>query len=130
MPTTPFPASARELHAALFAHYSQGGGASAVVTVLVRLLVEVEALREALSHPDTPQAVRQCYREAYARVAVLSHNAAGLSGGMEKVLERFVPESVPGQSYASEMGMLERLGATAEQRREVGAEMELAQQFT
>lgn len=68
----------------------------------------MEALREALSSPDTPESVRQSYREAYARIAVLSHNAAGPSGGLQKILARYFPRDRAGHEaeYTTERMMM------------------------
>jgi hypothetical protein len=101
-----------------------------LIHVLFRLTVEVEALREALSSPDTPEAVRQSYRQAYARIAVLSHNAAGMGGGTEKVLSRFFPREADTAPYASERMMMERLGATEEDLEQLCKQMDTVSMYT
>jgi len=120
--------------------YGEGGGDAAVVTLLCRLVCEVEALREALAGREAPEAVRHSYRQAYERTALLSHNSAGLSGGIEKVLESFLPGGSAAlfaepvaeddEPYAAELAMLGRLGATEEEQRRLRDGMETASKLT
>jgi hypothetical protein len=124
------PNNAREIHRALFEYFGKGSSEATLVMVITRLMIEVEALREALSSPETPEAVRQAYRQAYERIAVLSHNAAGPTGGMEKVLRRFFPHSADSERFASEMAMLERLGATSEDQQTIREELETVETYT
>ena len=102
-----------------------------LIHVLFRLTVEVEALREALSSPDTPESVRQSYRQAYARIAVLSHNAAGI-GGTEKVLHTYFPRAhdTPDAPYATERMMMRRLGATEEDIEKLCRKMDEVSMYT
>ncbi|NMO16845.1 hypothetical protein HPC49_41670 [Pyxidicoccus fallax] len=101
-----------------------------IIHVLLRLTVEVEALREALSSPDTPESVRQRYREAYERVAVLSHNAAGSGGGTEKVLAKYFPRDTPAPEFATERMMMKRLGATKEEVEALCKKLDTVRQYT
>lgn len=103
-----------------------------LIHVLFRLTVEVEALREALSSPDTPESVRQSYRQAYARIAVLSHNAAGLGGGTEKVLSTYFPRAreTSAAPYATERMMMQRLGATEEEIEKLCRKMDEVSMYT
>jgi hypothetical protein len=121
--------------------YIRGGGDAAVVSLLLRLVSEVEALREALASPETPEAVRRSYRLAYVRTAVLSHNSAGPSGGIEKVFETFFPRggqapgfgepaAGQGEPYAAELAMMQRLGATEEEKRQLRDEMASVSKLT
>ncbi len=103
-----------------------------LIHVLFRLTVEVEALREALSSPGTPESVRQGYRRAYARIAVLSHNSAGV-GGTEKVLNTYFPrahETAAAAPYASERMMMRRLGATEEEIEKLCRKMDEVSMYT
>jgi hypothetical protein len=130
MSSSNFPRSSWEIYRALFNHLGKGPSEAGLTLVVLRLVMEVEALREALSRPETPEAVRQSYRKAYERIAVLSHNGAGPSDGMEKILERFFPEHRSSEESIPELAMLERLGATEEERKAVLEQMELAETYT
>jgi len=76
------------------------------------LLVEVEALREAVIRLSTNIGTDTApYREAYRETALLSHNCAGPSSGMDKVLARFYPDSSgTAKEPLREVIMLRRLG--------------------
>jgi hypothetical protein len=131
------PMSSWAIYQALTKQFMQGGSQMHLVTVLHRLLVEVEALREALSSPETPEAVRAAYRQAYERTASLSHNAAGPTGGVEKVLARFFPsETKTDRSgtnkgrFASEMAMMDRLGASEEDKQALREELETVETYS
>jgi hypothetical protein len=124
------PKTSYELYRALAEHYHQGTSNAALVTLLFRLTVEVEALREALSSPETPEAVRQVYRQAYARTAVLAHNAAGPTGGAEKILRKFFPREASDDHFASELAMMKRLGATPEEQQALRDKMEEVEMYT
>jgi hypothetical protein len=126
---------------ALAQMYGKGGAEAAVVTLLCRLVCEVEALPEALAGPETPDAVRHSYRQAYERTALLSHNSAGSPGGIKNVLDSFFPGSghalafaEPGgeqdEPYAAELAMLGRLGATEDEKRRFRDELETASKLT
>jgi len=118
------------IYQALLKQFMQGGSQVHLITVLMRLLTEVEALREALSSPETPEAVRAAYRKAYERTASLSHNSAGPSGGMEKVLARFFPEGTPTGRFPSEMAMMDRLGASEEDKQALYEHLETVETFS
>jgi hypothetical protein len=130
MSTPDPPSSAREIYQALFEYFGKGSSEATLVMMIFRLMTEVEALREALSSPETPESVRQSYRQAYERIAVLSHNAAGFTGGMEKVLRRFFPQGTDSERFVPEMAMLERLGATSEELQTVREELETVETYT
>jgi hypothetical protein len=124
------PNTSWAIYKALGQQFMQGGSQASLVTLILRLIMEVEALREALSSPETPEAVRESYRQAYARIAVLAHNAAGPSGGAEKLLRRFVPPNTPADRFAPELAMMARLGASEEDREALRAEMEIVETYT
>ncbi len=124
------PKTSYELYYALAKQYSQGPFNAALVTLLFRLTMEVEALREALSSPETPEAVRQAYRQAYARTAVLSHNSAGPTGGAEKILRKIFPKEASDDRFASELAMMKRLGATQEEQQALRDKMEEVEMYT
>lgn len=100
------------------------------MVLLSHLLTEVEALREALSSPETPEAVRRNYLKAYERIAVLSHNSAGPSGGLEKIIRRFVPDKTRTDRFAPELKMMERLGATEQEQQALREAMENVEMYT
>jgi hypothetical protein len=131
------PISSWTIYRALSEQFMQGGTQTQVVMLLMRLLIEVEALREALSSPETPEAVRVAYRKAYERIATLSHNAAGPSGGVEKVLRQFFPTDPKAlrlgpskDRFAPEMVMMDRLGASEEDKQALREQMELVETYT
>lgn len=124
------PKTAHEMLLALMEHHVQGNSQAALVTLLLRLTVEVEALREALSSPETPETVREAYLRAYERTAELSYNGAGPSGGLEKVLCRYLPWKASKDRFAPEMAMMQRLGATPEQQQALREKMEEVEMYT
>jgi len=93
----------------------------ALTTLVLDLLVEVEALRQA-------QAAQTAYRDAYRAAALLTHNSAGPSSGWQKLLERYYPleASSDGRTWR-EVLMMRRLGFTPaelEAYREEAAQVE------
>lgn len=124
------PNTAREIYQALFDYFGKGSSEATLVMMVFRLMIEVEAMREALSSPDTPEHVRQSYRLAYERTAVLSHNAAGITGGMEKVLRRFFPQGTDSERFVPEMAMMERLGASSADLQALRDELETVETYT
>ncbi|HYH98907.1 hypothetical protein [Hyalangium sp.] len=130
MSSSPPPYKSYEVYRALADHHEKGHSEATLVTVLFRLMIEVEALREALSSPETPEAVRQSYRQAYERIAVLSHNSAGPYGPMDKILRRFFPEGASADRFASDLAMLQRLGATEQEQQAVREQMEIVETYT
>ena len=124
------PKTSFELYYEMAKQYSQSPFNAALVTLLFRLTTEVEALREALSSPETPESVREAYRQAYARTAVLSHNSAGPSGGTEKVLRKFFPRENSDDRFTSELAMMKRLGATPEELQALRDKMEEVEMYT
>ena len=124
------PHTSFDLYVALAEQYMQGTHPAALVMLLFRLSMEVEALREALSSPQTPEAVREAYRQAYARIAVLSHNSAGPSGGPEKILRRFFPSTASEPRFAAEQAMMNRLGMTPQAQQAVCDKMAEVEMYT
>jgi hypothetical protein len=110
------------MYYSLYDHYKLGPSHAALVTLLFRMTMEIEALRAALSSPETPEAVREAYRHAYAETAVTSYSCAGGSGGAEKILATFFPWDASDGRFAEGM-MMERLGATQDELRELADDM-------
>ena len=78
----------------------------ALTTVVLDLLAEVEALRQA-------QAAKGNYRDAYHAACLLTHNSAGPSSGWEKLIECYYPgdKSADGRVWRESI-MMRRLGFT------------------
>ncbi|WP_224369143.1 hypothetical protein [Hyalangium versicolor] len=124
------PKTSYELFLALVEQYRMGPSHAALVTLLLRMTTELEALREALSSPETPESVREAYRKAYERTAVLSHNSAGPTGGAEKILRTFFPWEGRDDRFAPELEMMKRLGATPEEQEALRDKMEEVEMYT
>jgi hypothetical protein len=107
-----------------------GKSMESLVEVVFRLMTELEAIREALSSPDIPEQVRQSYRLAYERIAVLSHNAGGISGGTERILGRFFPSTSESDRFHCEMVMMVRLGATGDELRTLREQLDEVESYT
>lgn len=122
--------TSREMLHALLKVMTQGEAHASLINLVIRLLIEVEALRHALSHPDMPESVRQAYRQAYEQIAELSHNAAGSSGGLEKVLSHFVPKKASAGRFAAERMMMVRLGASKQDIDALCERLEEVESFT
>lgn len=118
--------SSRDLAMALYAQGDLGARTEALRHLVIDLLVEVEALRSALTqlqvggagpsvhsgfdipcHDDTLVAGKAAYPAAYIDAAYVLHNAAGPTAGVEKLLARFYP---PDTNEPREALMLHRLG--------------------
>lgn len=84
-------------------------------TVLLDLLVEVQALRDTLA--DTPE-LRARYAAHYRRNVLRAHNAAGVVLPLEKVLRAFVAPDGNAEGEYREEGMLRKLGVDLEGYRE------------
>jgi len=96
----------------------------ALTTLVLDLLVEVDALRQA-------QATQTAYRDAYRAAALLTHNSAGPSSGWQKLLERFYPLQASSDGRAwRELLMLRRLGFTPTEMEAYQAEAEQAEMDT
>ncbi len=130
MKTSDIPSTSYDMYRALGELYHLDVSHTAVVMLLFRLASEVEALREALSSPETPEAVRETYRKAYARTAVLSHNAAGPMGGPEKILRQYFPREPTEERFYAEMTMMKRLGATPKEHQALREKMEEVEWYT
>jgi hypothetical protein len=96
----------------------------ALTTIVLDLLAEVEALRQAL-------AAQPAYRDAYREALLLTHNSAGPSSGWEKLLDRYYPRqaSVDGRAWRETL-MMRRLGATAADIEAYRREAESAETYT
>lgn len=124
------PNTSWTLYLGMAEFFRKGDSEACLMVLLSHLLTEVEALREALSSPETPEAVRRNYLEAYERIAVLSHNSAGPSGGLEKIIRRFVPDQTRTDRFAPELKMMERLGATEQEQQALREAMEKVEMYT
>lgn len=96
-----------------------------LVTTALQLMMEVEALRQALINLEGKSVGgASAYGRAYRDTAYLTHNNAGPSSGLEKLVARFESseaELPPGESQPrvwEETPMLRRLGFSEE---EIGA---------
>lgn len=83
-----------------------------LISMVSDLLVEVEALREAVIRLSA-SAGRDpsSYRDAYRETALLSHDSAGPSTGVDKILALFYPDPSEADGRPlREIVMLRRLG--------------------
>ncbi|MBL8866628.1 MAG: hypothetical protein JNK93_13800 [Planctomycetia bacterium] len=122
------PKSAREIAWALSGVGDLADRVEALSQVVLGLMVEVEALRDALARTkaggtalpvhggnDIPCTARElvegkaAYPAAYVDTAFVPHNAAGPSGGIDKLVARFYPAD---SREPRETIMLRRLGYT------------------
>ena len=105
-----------------------------LTTIVLDLMMEVEALREAGAEGSD-------YAHAYRKAGLLTHNAAGPCSGWDKLLWRFYPRDKPvnmlnAVDHASqarswrESLMMERLGFTAEEVAAYRLEAEEAETYT
>jgi hypothetical protein len=113
--------SVHDLVMALYGTRDPGTRVEALIQVVLDLMVEVEALRGALTRlfPDrgagpvpwsanpTLTASKGAYAAAYVDASYTSHDGSGPSGGLEKILALFYP--VRGDA-PREVLMLRRLG--------------------
>ena len=118
-----------EIISSLFAARDQHVHIDVLVSLLLDLFMEVEALREALikidgreSAPESgeqfqvdyqssvPSFAKSTYQKAYLDAAYETHDNGGPSGGLDKLLARFYPTSVDdlGRTWR-ECLLLERL---------------------
>lgn len=106
--------------------------------LVIELLREVEALREAQINESQAKGIppkNSYYGKAYKETALLTHNSAGPSGGIDKLLALWdgYSEQVPQSRYGSflrEILMLERLGFTEEEIKQYIRETEFLEQLT
>lgn len=109
-----------------------------LVVMIFDLLMEVEALRAAqLAASNGANGIAPAYGCAYRDTAYLTHNCAGPSSGMEKLLARFYPQETANESGAAgerrtwrECLMLRRLGFSEEQLRAYQEAAKQAEDFT
>jgi hypothetical protein len=96
----------------------------ALTTLLLDLLNEVEALRQA-------QATKSDYRDAYRASCLLTHNSAGPSSGWEKLIERYYPrqQASDGRVWRESL-MMRRLGFTPAEIDAYQREAEEAETYT
>jgi hypothetical protein len=111
-----------------------------ILTHLVfELLREVEALREAQIRENQAEGTTlkdSPYGTAYLETALLTHNASGVTTGIEKLLFRWLgdgSELIPRNYLGSvlrEILMLKRLGITEEELHKYIEDSEAAEKFT
>ena len=140
------PTTAHEIEMALSGVGDLSDRVAALSQVVLDLLVEVEALRDALARTkaggtalavhsgyDIPCTDREltegkaAYPAAYVDTAFVPHNAAGPSSGIGKLLSRFYPADL---RQPRETIMLHRLGFTGAEMARFFAATRHAQQFT
>ena len=98
--------------------------------LVLNLLVEVEALRRALLLDAKAKGVagkQTTYGQAYRSTALLSHDAAGPSGGLEKLLAMWLGDQADRSLNGArlrELAMLKRLGYSEQELEEYVAEAE------
>jgi hypothetical protein len=138
--------SVRDLVMALYGAGDPAARIDALASVVIDLLVEVEALRGAAlgaqggdrgepvhggydipCHDETLAEGKGAYSAAYVDAAYVLHNAAGPTGGVEKLLARYYPA---GGSGPREALMLKRLGFSAAEVARFVAAAEHAGQFS
>jgi hypothetical protein len=105
-----------------------------VLEAVVRdLLMEVEALRQALLHSAPGSGGKQStYANAYREIGLLAHNSSGPTSGLEKLLARFYKRAGEQReaAYGREILMLRRLGFTEADVEAYAQEAENAEQLT
>jgi hypothetical protein len=96
----------------------------ALTTLVVDLLAEVEALRQA-------QVTQPAYRDAYRDVSLLTHDSTGPSSGWDKLLDRYYPRepSPDGRAWRESL-MMRRLGFSAAEIEAYQREAEQAETYT
>jgi len=96
----------------------------ALTTLVLDLLAEVEALRQA-------QAGECHYRDAYRAACLLTHNSTGPTSGWEKLIERYYPTkpSADGRVWRESI-MMRRLGFTPKEIEEYQREAGEAEFYT
>jgi hypothetical protein len=116
-----------DIFVALFSENSRDK-IDALTQLVQTLLMEVEALRAAaIEDGRAPGTSSQAtaYARAYRRTALLSHNAAGPSTGIEKLLARWIsPETTCNGIAVPEILMLRRLGYSEDEIRRYMQEAE------
>ncbi len=82
-----------------------------LLNIVSDLLVEVEALRETVLQLSVRVGSDASYRDAYRETALLSHNSAGPSSGLDKILALFYTNEsgAEGRTWREDI-MLRRLG--------------------
>lgn len=109
-----------------------------LVAMVFDLLMEVEALRKVVSASKLGVGGKDsAYGRAYRETAYLTHNACGLSSGLEKLLALFYPRQAEeeGPSWRErrtwrECLLLRRLGFSDEEVRTYKEAAEQAETFT
>jgi hypothetical protein len=136
----------RDIVRALHSRENTASRIEVLSRLVIDLLVEVEALRDALlrltlggasgsvhkgydapCHDKSLTEGKGAYPAAYVDAAYVLHNAAGPSGGEEKLLARYYPES---GDKLREALMLQRLGFTDDEIEGYAAAAWLAITFT
>jgi len=102
--------------------------------LVLALMMEVEALREALIEESKSKGVLpkdSAYGQAYRRTALLTHNNAGPSSGVRKILSLwFTTRASPNDMDLREALMLIRLGFSPSEIGRFGEEAEFAEMLT
>jgi hypothetical protein len=111
-------------------HTRLGASHHTVVELLLRLCTEVEALRQALADPRVPAGVRASDRDAHARTVTLAHDAAGPTGGREKILRSYFNREPDAHRLDPELTMAARLGAGPEEVEALRATLEEVELYT
>ncbi|PSB02293.1 hypothetical protein [Merismopedia glauca] len=137
----------------LFGESDQDTRLKVLITLVVDLFMEVEALRESLieltedrkgsqldtyddsEYPDESISSisrgKSIYQKAYLNTAYLTHNSIGPSGGLDKLLAEFYPSSSSQiRQTWRECLFLERLGFSEEEITKYKKLAELAETLT
>lgn len=105
----------------------------ALVALVKELVREVEALRAVAVARETRDGSTS-YRDHYRETSLLSHNSAGIGGGEEKVLRRFIPinnsELPTAHSPLPEAMMLRRLGLSDDEIEDYVREVKRVSRYT
>jgi hypothetical protein len=95
-----------------------------LTTVVLDLMMEVEALRETMVRGSN-------YRAAYREIGLLTHNSVGPSTGVDKLLDLYYPSSATSGGRAwRESLMMQRLGFTQTEMEQYKRDAEDAEQMT
>ncbi len=111
--TRAMPSSSTELWTKLHVLHRAVPESVPIIELVLRMAMELDALRTALADPRVSEATRAAYRDAYATCSVRYHNSAGAYGGWEKTLAQFFPKDAraeAGPDDDGELEMLRRLG--------------------
>ncbi len=93
--------------------------------LLTSLMIEIDALRTAVEG-SSDRELADGYREGVREAGLLSHNSAGVTGGLMKLARRFTSDDPD----FPELATLRRLGYDTERLEEYLREAELRSQYT